>query len=41
LTITFKGDEAISFLKEKNNILEILEEFLEDSSTMPEEISII
>jgi hypothetical protein len=38
-TITFKGDEARSFLKEKNNGLELLQEYLEDPSTMPEDIS--
>jgi hypothetical protein len=39
LTVTFKGDEARSFLKEKNNGLELLQEYLEDPSTMPEDIS--
>jgi hypothetical protein len=39
LTITFKGEEARSFLKEKNNGLELLQEYLEDPSTMLEDIS--
>jgi hypothetical protein len=38
-TITFKGDEARNFLKEKNNGLELLQEYLEDPTTMPEDIS--
>jgi hypothetical protein len=38
-TITFKRDEARSFLKEKSNRLEILQEYLEYPSTMPEDIS--
>jgi hypothetical protein len=41
LTITFKGNEAKIFLKEKNNGLDLLQEYLEDPSTMPEDISII
>jgi hypothetical protein len=38
-TITFKGDEARSFLKEKNNGLDLLQEYLEDPATMSEDIS--
>jgi hypothetical protein len=38
-TITFKRDEAISFIKVKNNELELLQENLEDLSTIPEDIS--
>jgi hypothetical protein len=39
LIITFKGDKARSFLKEKNNGLELLQEYLEDPSAMPKDIS--
>jgi hypothetical protein len=39
LTVKFKGDEARIFLKENNNGLEILEEYLEDPSTITEDIS--
>jgi hypothetical protein len=38
-TITFKGDEAKSFLKERNNGLELLQEYLEDPTMMPEDLS--
>jgi hypothetical protein len=38
-TITFKGDEARSFLKEKYSGLELLQEYLEDPTTMPQDIS--
>ena len=37
--ITLKGDEAISFLKERDNGLELLQEYLEDSATILEDIS--
>jgi hypothetical protein len=33
-TITFKGDEAKSFLKERNCRLELLQEYLEDPTMM-------
>ena len=38
-TITFKGDEAKSFLKERNNGLELLQEYLEDPKMKPEYLS--
>jgi hypothetical protein len=38
-TIMFKGDEARSFLKERNNGLELLQEYLEDPTMMPEDLS--
>ena len=38
-TITFKGDEARSILKEKDSGLELLQEYLEDPTTMPQDIS--
>jgi hypothetical protein len=38
-TVTFKGDKARRILKEKNNGLDILQEYLEDPSTMREDIS--
>jgi hypothetical protein len=39
MTITFKGGKSKSFLKEKNNGLKLLQEYLEDPSTIPEDIS--
>jgi hypothetical protein len=30
IILAFKGDEAISFLKEKNNELDLMQEYLED-----------
>jgi len=39
LTITFKGYEAKSFLKERNNGLELLQEYLEDPKMKPEYLS--
>jgi hypothetical protein len=38
-TTTFKGDNARIFLKERNNGLEILHDYLEDPTKMPEDIS--
>jgi len=38
-TITFEGNKARNFLKEKNNGLELLHKYLEDPATMPEDIS--
>jgi len=38
-SIIFKGDEYRSFLKENNNGLELLREYIEYPSTMPEDIS--
>jgi len=38
-TIIFKGDRARIFLKENNNGLDLLQEYLEDPSTMPEYVS--
>jgi hypothetical protein len=38
-TITFKGEEARNFLKNKNNGLDLLQEYLEDPATMPVDIS--
>jgi hypothetical protein len=39
--LVYKGEEAINFLKIKNNGIEILQEYLHDPATMPEDISII
>jgi hypothetical protein len=38
-TINFKGDEENNFLKEKNNGFDLLKEYLEYPTTMPEDIS--
>jgi hypothetical protein len=38
-TITFKGEESRNFLKEKDNVLELLQEYLEDPTTMSKDIS--
>jgi hypothetical protein len=38
LTITFKGDEAKSFLKEINSGLDLLQEYLEYPTMMPKEL---
>jgi hypothetical protein len=38
-TITFKGEEYIQFLKERNCGLELLREYLEDTATMSEDLS--
>jgi len=38
-TIKFKGDEAKIFLKETNSGLELLQEYLEDPTMMPEDLS--
>jgi hypothetical protein len=38
-TITFKGDEARSFLKERNSALELLQEYLEDPAMIPKDLS--
>jgi hypothetical protein len=38
-TITFKGEEARNFLKNKNNGLDLLQEYLEDLATIPVDIS--
>jgi hypothetical protein len=37
-TIIFKGDEAMSFLKERNNELEILHKYLEVPKIMPKDL---
>jgi hypothetical protein len=39
LIITFKGYKARSFRKENNNGIKLLQEYLEDPSTIPEDIS--
>jgi hypothetical protein len=39
LTITLNGEEARSFLEEKNNGLELLQEYLENPSTILVDIS--
>jgi hypothetical protein len=38
-TITFKGEEERNFLKNKNNGLDLLQEYLEDLATMSVDIS--
>jgi hypothetical protein len=38
-TITFKGDEARSFPKERNTRLELFQEYVEDPAMMPENLS--
>jgi hypothetical protein len=40
-TMNFKGDEAKDFLKARNGGLEILQEYLEDPTLMPEDLSAI
>jgi hypothetical protein len=40
-TMTFKGDEAKDFLKERNGGLELLQEYLEDPTMIPEDLSSI
>jgi hypothetical protein len=37
--ITFKGEEAREFLKEKNSGLELLREYLEDPAMMRDDLS--
>jgi hypothetical protein len=37
--VVYKGEEAINFLKTKNNVLELLPEYLHDPTTMPGDIS--
>jgi len=37
-TITFKGEEAIKFLKEMDYGLELLHEYLEDIATMSKDL---
>jgi hypothetical protein len=39
--ITFKGDEAKKLLKERNGGFELLQEYLEDPTMMPEDLSTI
>jgi hypothetical protein len=36
--ITFKGDGARNFLRERDNGVELLQEYLEDLAIMPEDI---
>jgi hypothetical protein len=38
-TITFKGEEARQFIKEINYRFELLQEYLEYTGTMPEDLS--
>jgi hypothetical protein len=37
--LVYKGQEARNFLKRKNNGLELIQEYLHDPATMPEDIS--
>jgi hypothetical protein len=39
LTLTYKGEEAITFLKGRNNGIELLQEYLQDPTTMPQYLS--
>jgi len=39
--MTFKGDEAKEFLKERNGGLKILQEYLEDPTLMTKDLSSI
>jgi hypothetical protein len=38
-TLTYKGDEARTFLKGRNNGIELLQEYLQDPATMPQDLS--
>jgi hypothetical protein len=40
-TMTFKGDEAKDFLKERNGGWELLQQYLEDLTVMPKDLSSI
>jgi hypothetical protein len=37
--LVYKGEEAINFLKRKNNGIKLLQEYLHDPASMPEDIS--
>jgi hypothetical protein len=39
LNITYKGDEARNFLKGRNNGIELLQEYLQDPTTIPQDLS--
>jgi hypothetical protein len=41
LMLTFKGEDCRDFLKKHENSLDLLPEFLENPSTIPEDITIL
>jgi hypothetical protein len=39
LNLTYKGEGTRNFLKGRNNGIEILQEYLQDAATMPQDLS--